>query len=263
MTLVTGGSGFLGRWLVRDRDVVAPSRGELDITRREDWLAFRGAERVIHLAAQTHPATAEREPAEAMAANVQAVRYLGELFGSARVVYVSTCHVYGIPERLPVGEAHPLRPRGVYASSKATAERLLPSATIARPFHLTGPGHGPAFAPGDWALQGLQGATSIACGDVSLVRDYLDVRDASAALWTLLDRGAPGTAYNICSGQGVELAWILRTVSGGEPAPDNARLRPHDVPVLIGDNARLRALGWAPTVPLEQSLADLRSSLLA
>ncbi|MCP4807520.1 MAG: NAD-dependent epimerase/dehydratase family protein [Proteobacteria bacterium] len=261
MTLVTGGSGFLGRWLVPLLSCEAPSRAELDITSRGDWLQFAGAERVLHLAAQTSPRLAESDPATTMAQNVQAVRYMSEVLPQARVVHVSTCHVYGIPERLPIDEANLLRPRGVYASSKATAERLLPRAIIARPFNLTGPGQSTEFAPADWAAQGKAGETHIACGDVSLVRDYLDVRDAAAGLVTLLERGVPGEAYNLCRGEGVTLEWILRTASGGEPAPRQERRRAHDVPVLVGDPARAQALGWSPRITLERSLTDLRESV--
>ena len=261
MTLVTGGAGFLGRWLVPLLDCEAPTRAELDITSSSDWAQFEGARRVVHLAAQTFPGRAEEEPAETMAINVQAVRLMAEALPDARIVYVSTCHVYGVPERLPIDETHPLRPRGVYASSKATAERLLPRAVVARPFNLTGPGQSTAFAAADWARQGLDGQREIRCGDVSLVRDYLDVRDAARGLVALLERGEPGQAYNLSSGQGVTLEWMLRTVSGGEPAPRSERLRPHDVPVLIGDNRKARALGWSPAIPLTRSLEELRDSL--
>jgi GDP-4-dehydro-6-deoxy-D-mannose reductase len=38
---------------------------------------------------------------------------------------------------------------------------------------------------------------------------------------------------------------------------DPARVRPVDVPLLLGDGARLSALGWAPMIPLRQTLGDL------
>src|SRR5258706_15427315 len=83
-------------------------------------------------------------------------------------------------------------------------------------------------------------------------RDFTHVTDAARALWLLLDCGAPGTVYNLCSGTATRIGDIVELVRARGRVPvevrvDPARLRPSDEPILIGDNTRLRhATGWAP-----------------
>jgi GDP-4-dehydro-6-deoxy-D-mannose reductase len=78
-----------------------------------------------------------------------------------------------------------------------------------------------------------------------------------------LERCEPGEVYNICRGK----AWTIRDVldlllgmssTRIEVQQDPARLRPSDVPVLIGDNRKfVRATGWQPEIPFEQTLRDM------
>ena len=257
-TLITGGSGFLGRHL-RERlpDADAPGRGALDVTR--DCSAVGDYDRVFHLAAQTRPRRAEADPAETLMVNVNGTRnVLNALKPGAVFVFVSTCHVYGKPQYLPLDEAHPRAPRGVYASSKLAAERVVGDrAVVVRPFNLTGPGQSTDFALADWAEQGRRGARRIRCGNVELRRDYVDVRDAAAGLLLLSERGEAGQPYDLASGQAYLLADLLREVSGGVPDPDPARLREHDVPVLYGSAEKARGLGWAPRYSIEETLSAL------
>jgi GDP-4-dehydro-6-deoxy-D-mannose reductase len=89
------------------------------------------------------------------------------------------------------------------------------------------------------------------------------VRDMVRAYWLALEKCEPGEVYNICSGS----AWTIRKVLDQllsmtkatiEVKHDPARLRPSDVPVLIGDNSKfVRATGWRPTIPFEQTLRDM------
>jgi len=89
------------------------------------------------------------------------------------------------------------------------------------------------------------------------------VRDIVRGYWLLLGRGEPGEVYNLCSGRGWAIQEILDFLLGESintsiaVREDPARLRPSDVPVLIGDCSRLNALGWKPRIPFEQTLRDL------
>jgi len=93
------------------------------------------------------------------------------------------------------------------------------------------------------------------------------VRDVVRAYRLLVERGEPGEVYNVCSGRDVSIESVvtdLMAYSGSalrmEVDPD--LMRPVDVPVLRGDASRLEAAtGWAPTVPLEESLRAVLESL--
>ncbi|MDP2937382.1 MAG: GDP-mannose 4,6-dehydratase, partial [Dehalococcoidia bacterium] len=87
-------------------------------------------------------------------------------------------------------------------------------------------------------------------------------RDAVQALWLLADKATPGEVYNVCSGVGHrvrEVLDLLITLSGNETryrvVPE--KMRPYDAPVCIGDDLKLKALGWKPQIPLEKTLADM------
>jgi GDP-4-dehydro-6-deoxy-D-mannose reductase len=100
-------------------------------------------------------------------------------------------------------------------------------------------------------------------GNLEARRDFTHVTDAARALWLLLDRAAPGTVYNLCSGSATRIGDIVELVRARGRVPvevrvDPARLRPSDEPILLGDNTRLRqATGWAPQIGMEQIVDEL------
>jgi GDP-4-dehydro-6-deoxy-D-mannose reductase len=99
-------------------------------------------------------------------------------------------------------------------------------------------------------------------GNLAPVRDLLDVRDVVAAYLLLLERGAPGTVYNVARGEGVALSEVFHRLARlvgveVEPVSDPSLARSSDIPHLVGDAARLReATGWAPVYTLDDMLRD-------
>lgn len=99
-------------------------------------------------------------------------------------------------------------------------------------------------------------------GNLAARRDFLDVRDVVAAYIALAERGESGEIYNVCSGTPVAIQEVLRRLILLARVPvevreDPARLRPSDVPLAYGDNAKLRAAtGWTPQYALDRSLRD-------
>ncbi|MCX7643132.1 MAG: GDP-mannose 4,6-dehydratase, partial [Armatimonadetes bacterium] len=89
------------------------------------------------------------------------------------------------------------------------------------------------------------------------------VRDVVRAYWLALERGEPGEVYNICTGK----AWSIKEVLdmllsmvkvNVEIRQDPAKMRPSDVPVLVGDSTKFREqTGWMPQIPYEQTLHDM------
>jgi GDP-4-dehydro-6-deoxy-D-mannose reductase len=195
----------------------------------------------------------------------------------ARVLLVSSVEVYGIvaDSQLPLTEAAPLRPATPYAASKAAAEMAGLQAHLgwgldvvrARPFTHTGPGQTSRFFVPNMACQIVEarrgGATGLRTGNLAVRRDLLDVRDVVRAYRRLVERGAPGEVYNICSGRSVALDTVVRRLMELEGVAltvtaDPARMRPVDLPDLRGDPHHLEAdTGWQPEYPLDQTLSDV------
>jgi GDP-4-dehydro-6-deoxy-D-mannose reductase len=196
------------------------------------------------------------------------------------VLVVSSAEVYGVvaPDDLPLREDAPTGPATPYAASKLAAEAFALQAwrgyrqpvMVVRPFNHIGPGQSPNFAVPALAKRIIEarksGATSLRVGTLTTRRDFTDVRDVVVAYRLLLEHGAPGEVYNVCSGRDVaisEVAAQLLELAGAslELVTDPALVRPVDVPVLRGDAGRLQAAtGWTPSIPLATTLADVLAS---
>jgi GDP-4-dehydro-6-deoxy-D-mannose reductase len=100
-------------------------------------------------------------------------------------------------------------------------------------------------------------------GNLDARRDFVDVRDAARAYWLAAARGTPGEAYNVCSGRASSVRTLLEllldaTEAAVEVVPDPGRMRPVDIPLLVGDPRKLeRATGWRAEIPLRTTLNDL------
>jgi len=286
--LVTGGHGFVGRWLVDHLeargDEVAATGEEVDVTDAgavRDFVAELTPDAVFHLAGQAHVGRSWDAPSRTFSVNalgtlhvLDAARRLAPM---PRVLVVSSAEVYGTvkSEELPLREDSPLRPVSPYAASKMSAEVVAQQAArghglpvvIARPFNHIGPGQAPTFVVPALAKRIVDaqrdGATKIEMGNPEPRRDFTDVRDVVRAYALLVDHGDPGEVYNVATGQDVrigDVADLLVAAAGGgiEVVTNAVEARPVDVPVLRGDPSKLRAAtGWAPQVPIEQTLADV------
>ncbi len=288
-SLITGGRGFVGHWLadhLRDLgdEVVAIDR-EVEITDPAALLEAMSAaapDAVYHLAALTHVGQSWEEPLQVLEVNIigtAAVLAAARQCGTdPRVLVTSSAEVYGAvtdPSSLPLRESSPTAPLTPYAASKLAAEAVVAQAHLGhgqhvitvRPFNHIGPGQIPNFAVPALAKRIVDadrsGAATIPVGNLSARRDFTDVRDVVRAYRLLIEDGAPGEVYNVCSGRDVsirEIADSLLNLAGTslEFEVDPALVRPVEVPVLRGDPGRLvDATGWKPEVPLDQTLADV------
>jgi GDP-4-dehydro-6-deoxy-D-mannose reductase len=136
-----------------------------------------------------------------------------------------------------------------------------------RAFNHLGPGQTDRFVAAALAariaVNERDGGDRVRVGDLSARRDFTDVRDVVRAYRLLVELGAPGEVYNVCTGRDLavqELAdqMLALATRPMRLEPDPALLRPVEVPVLRGDATKLRAAtGWAPSIPIEQTVADL------
>lgn len=103
----------------------------------------------------------------------------------------------------------------------------------------------------------------IECGDLSIVRDFVDVRDVVRAYYMLLRDGIPGEIYNVCSGKGVRLAHIVDVISHElcvevECVINPEFVRPNDNHIVIGSYKKINdQFGWKPDISLEVTLRDM------
>jgi GDP-4-dehydro-6-deoxy-D-mannose reductase len=196
------------------------------------------------------------------------------------LLYVSSADAYGtsFAAGQPVDETQPLAPMNLYGATKAAADLAL-GAMVAdglhvvrvRPTNHIGPGQAADFVVGAFAEQAVRIAAgkqppTMRVGNLDAQRDFLDVRDVCSAYVACLQQAealVPGTILNVASGIPRSIRDVLEsllTAAGIRPRIelDPARIRAADIPIAIGDARRARTLlGWAPTVPWEQTIADV------
>jgi len=301
--LVTGADGFVGGYLLprlgaAAHEVIATARPGSNAHRAEaaSWIPLElddpasvaralaePVDAIVHLAAVASNAEARRDPGRAWSVNAAgtarlaaaAVALKDEGRGDPLFLLVSSGEVYGSGPPVPRREDEQVRPQSPYAASKAGAElAVLETGTrtglrvlVARPFQHTGPAQSTRYVVPALARRLLDaraaGQSTVRTGSLDPVRDILDVRDVVEAYLLLLERGVPGTIYNVARGEGVALRDLfarLAALAGvdARPEPDPALMRAADVPWLVGDASLLRAAtGWRPALTLEQTLKDV------
>jgi GDP-4-dehydro-6-deoxy-D-mannose reductase len=298
--LVTGATGFVGRWLIRELDahghdvVPTPASSTFDIADAASVGPFVRAaapDAVAHLAAVSFAGDARRNPGDAFRVNVGGTAVILDsvhrLPRRPVVLVAGSSEAYGSPrpEDLPLREDAPLLPTTPYGLSKLAQEAVaLEMASrrdlrlvVTRSFNHVGPGQRADFVVPALAariLGVLRGeAATIGVGNIDVRRDFTDVRDVVRAYRLLLEASAAGTlpspltVVNVASGRAVSIRSIadtLKRLAGCEAdlVVDPDLVRTDDPPEIAGSAEFLTELiGWEPEIPLEQTLADILAEL--
>ena len=290
--LVTGAGGFVGTHLMPVLAAAFPGAAlepaGFDITDPaavDAGIAGSQPEALVHLAAVAAIAAARQDPDRAWRINLGGTLNLARaLLAHAPgcvMVFSGSADIYGASFRggRPLAEDALPAPLNTYAATKAAADLALGAMAAAdglrvvrvRAFNHTGPGQSADFVVPAFAGQvariaaGLQPPV-LQVGDLSPLRDFLDVRDVCAAYAACVrhaDALPPGTVLNLASGQPRRMADVLQSLLDAagihaDPHTDPARLRPSDIPLAAGDaTLARRLLDWAPVIPWPQTVADV------
>lgn len=237
---------------------------------------------IFHLAAQSFVQSSWASPSNTMEINtVGSVN----LFESVRSVGINpviqiacSSEEYGLvyPNETPVKETNPLRPLSPYAVSKVAMDYLgyqyfqsyQMQIIRTRGFNHTGPRRGEVFVTSNFAKQVAliekgKKEPVIQVGDLSTKRDWTDVRDMVKGYLASVLKCVPGEVYNICSEKAVKVEDMLSLLISFAKVKvkivqDEARMRPSDVPILLGDCTKFRkATGWKREIEFEKTMQDL------
>ena len=307
--LITGGAGFVGAHVTAAlRRAYASAKITL-VTRPEEFVGLSGVDviicdltdetaverlvadvapdLVVHLAGQASVAQASRLVEQTWRVNALATYFLGAAVArhapSAVMFFASSATVYGASFLNGVlSEDAPLQPLDVYTRSKVAAEYLLSDLfrlsgrlVIVRPVNHSGPGQRsndfvlPSFAAQVAAIEGGRIEPRMKVGDLSRVRDFLDVRDVVDAYLRLIAiaRGLPETVsiFNVSSGKGYRIGGLLEKLRGPsrkdfdiEVDPDRMRPSAVDISSVICDPSKLcSTTGWEPKIPIRDTIQAL------
>ncbi|MDE7313432.1 MAG: GDP-mannose 4,6-dehydratase [Eubacterium sp.] len=250
-SLIIGGAGFVGSYLVRhlitlgheaavtkmpteEADLAGAAIYDLDILDKEAVVVLLDKVKpdlVFHLAAQSSVSMSWRNPQQTIDVNVRGstnvLDALCSMGKKARILLVGSGEEYGqlLPEEIPVRETNLLRPANIYAATKACQNmigRIYAKAygmdiVMVRAFNHIGPNQSPIFAIADFCRQAVlieagMEEPILRVGNLEARRDFTDVRDVVRAYALLAEQGQAGETYNIGSGHAVSIADVLRIV---------------------------------------------------
>jgi GDP-4-dehydro-6-deoxy-D-mannose reductase len=304
--LITGGAGFVGSYLIDSLRQEFGDQVEICLTSKSgeisssnlpvdpldvtDETAVTSAIRrftpshIVHLAGLAAIPAASANAAVAWQIHLFGTLNLAHAIlkqaPNCTLLFVGSGQVYGSTGRLgqPLTEKAVLAPINDYALTKAAADLAIGSlaerglrCVRLRPFNHTGPGQSEQFAIPNFAMQiarieAKQQPPVIHVGNLEAERDFLDVRDVTAAYARVVARSSdldPGVIFNIASGIPRRIGDILEClikISGTKIAikQDASRLRTVDAPRFVGDSERARrALDWAPQFDFEETLRQI------
>ncbi len=184
----------------------------------------------------------------------------------SKIVYVSTCHVYGKQDKLPITEETPPKPIDIYSASKLAGESLALSfaemhgmnISISRAFNHYGPYQRPDFLIPSIILRLLR-RERLAMGNPTPTRDFAFVDDIVRGYVLLAEKGRSSEIYHFSSARERSVREIVETIMKISGVKSEAYWNPEarrvDIPRSVGDYSKAtKELGWKPRVDFEDGM---------
>jgi GDP-4-dehydro-6-deoxy-D-mannose reductase len=258
---------------------------EVDLRNKEailSLLALYQPDFVLHLASYSSVGYSWQNPVESFTNNtniflnlIESIRGLGQ---NPVILSIGSSEQYGNvqPDDVPLIENRLLKPISPYAVARVSQEMLSKiyadsyglRIIMTRSFNHIGIKQKDNFVIPSFAKQTVKikhhlQEPIIETGNLSIIRDFIDVRDVVKAYYMLLHHGKPGEIYNICSNKGISLHDILSIMKNYlridfQIKVNPSLVRPNDNQVIIGSNHKIATtLHWEPDFSIEQSLEDI------
>ena len=293
--LITGGGGFQGSHIAQNLDAAGHQLTVLNTFSEEAeanlrplaervsvvWgsvtdpeivnKSVRGQDVVMHLAARINVDESIESASSYVAVNVVGTQHVLEAVRKqgARLIFASTCEVYGSSGAGSAPESSEMRPHSPYAASKAGADRLCfaywktfgTNVTIVRACNVYGPrqksGAGGAVIPIFVSLA-LAGRALRVFGSGAQRREYMHVQDLARAYELILERDdLRGEAVNFGTGETASIREIADFIAARlGSSVENAPERPGEVSGFMLDSTGATAMGFAPRIPFWEGLAS-------
>jgi GDP-4-dehydro-6-deoxy-D-mannose reductase len=239
-------------------------------------------DKIFHLAGQSQVSLSFQSPEKTLFNNIISDLNIFEEVRKLKlnpvIVIAGSSEEYGLAlkKELPIREDNPLRPLSPYAVSKIAQEKLAfqynksygLKTVLMRFFNTEGPKRGQEFVTSSFAKQIAEiekgkKAPIINVGNLDARRDFTDVRDVVVAYWLASEKCDFGETYNVCSGTARSIKSILTLLlrlskeKNIKIKQDPTRMRPSDVPVILGDYSKFhKKTGWKPTISFEKTMED-------
>jgi len=241
-------------------------------------------DKIFHLGAQSFVPTSWKAPKQTLDTNIIGTLNILEAIRSSNtdpiIQITGSSEEYGLvhPHEVPIKETNPLRPLSPYGVSKVATDMLGwqyhksygLKAIRSRAHNHEGPRRGGEFVTSTFAKQAVEVKLGIKKyiyhGNLEARRDFTHVKDMVHAYWLLLEKCDYGEVYNICSEECYSMGDVLRaalkhaglSIKHGVIKPDPKRMRPSDVPILLGDCSKFKeATRWERKLTFDDIMRDL------
>ncbi len=231
--------------------------------------AMNGVDVAFHLAAVTALSEARSNVFDTFAINsLGTLNFLeaARTRKTSRLIYVSTCQVYGKQEKYPIAEDALPHPLGIYSASKLAGEDLAGSfaemygmnVIILRPFNHYGPGQRSDFLIPDVILRLLK-RRELQLRNPNSTRDFTYVDDVVRGYLLLAEKGESTQTYQLASGVERSVRNIVDTIAKMSGQRSEVKFTPEpsrvDISRSVGDYSKASKLtGWRPEVSFEDGI---------
>lgn len=269
-------------WNFENLEITHKSINLLDTKEVFETISEFAPTHILHLAALSSVGKSWKEPSGCFSNNTGIFLNLCEAVReeklNCKILCIGSSEEYGFVEEkhLPLTEDLMIQPANPYAVTKMAQESMARvyseglglDIICTRSFNHIGPRQRDTFVVASFTKQVAQAAIDgkheldMTTGNLNVIRDFLDVRDVVNAYRLLLENGKKGEVYNICSGEGIPLTKIIKTlseISGIKITThtDPSLIRPNDIAKIIGSNKKLKSdTAWNRKFTLQQTLTD-------
>ncbi len=279
--LITGHNGFLGSHLItklsskyeivgisKEKSINKIPQIQTDITKISYENIPKDVQCVIHLAAISDVDYCQHNPEESTEVNVMGTQKMLEISRklNSPFLFLSSSHVYGIPQKLPITEEHPKNPTSIYGDNKLAAEELCHTYSqlhgldtiILRLFSVYGP-NSPTHLVTNRIISQLISSNKIELGNLHTKRDFIYVDDVVRAIEISLKNMNKFNVFNVGSEKShsiLEICNMLKEITGQnfEIKSIKSKKRQNDIPEIVSDSSKLKHFGWTPKTTLKEGL---------
>lgn len=293
--LITGSSGFIGRYLVVEFENNGYEVVKCDINATDDSIVIMDImdysdvldkiqtyqpDVIVNMAGQANVGLSWIKPQLTFQLNtvgfINIAEAVYQINPNIKIVAMGSSDEYGSlkEQGVDVSEDVPINPMNPYAISKQSQELMAQlyvdnrgmNICMIRQFNLGGAGQSKGFMISDFASgiveieMGKKEYLSV--GNLESARDFSHVKDACRAIRLIVEKGHAGEVYNICSGKTYKAQEVLDKLismskTSVEIRQDSSRMRPSDTPVICGNHDKLTDhTGWVPELQMENILFD-------
>ncbi len=280
--LITGSQGFIGSHILRyllpknkiiGVNIMLDKKVQNYLPFKKDILKLSSSDvsgklnAIIHLAAITDVNFCNKNPQKSFETNVLGTQNILEIARkkNCKFVFLSTNHVYGKPQKLPINENHPKKPNSIYAASKLAGEICCEGyaksygmdVSILRLFSVYGP-NAPSHLVTSRIISQL-GKKSIKLGNLNSKRDFVYIDDVIRAILTVLNKSKKFQVYNVGSGKSysiMEICNLFKKISGRDIPVESVKsiLRKSEINEVVADNSKIKKLGWKPLINISKGI---------